>query len=199
MHPKLVGTAAGSHCDECGGMALVPRVVTYRPKGQVLAVPETAVIDTGARRVVYVESMPGTFDAVEVVLGPRCGTFYPVVSGLEPGQKVAAAGAFLIDAETRLNPSLATAYFGASRPGSSPEEAPKATLDFSGLSPADLALATAQKTCPVTKKPLGSMGSPVKMAIGGRSVFVCCDGCVQTLKDKPEKYLNAESGAAHHP
>ena len=199
MHPKLVGRVAGSKCDECGGMALVPRVVTYRPKGQVLAVPETAVIDTGARRVVYVESMPGTFDAVEVVLGPRCGTFYPVVSGLEPGQKVAAAGAFLIDAETRLNPSLATAYFGASRPASSPPEAPKATLDFSGLSAADLALATAQKTCPVTKKPLGSMGSPVKMAIGGRSVFVCCDGCVQTLKDKPEKYLNAESGPAHHP
>ena len=29
---------------------------------------------------------------VEVELGPRCGESYPVVRGLEPGQKVAAAG-----------------------------------------------------------------------------------------------------------
>ncbi len=199
MHPKVSASAVGSTCDECLGMALVPRVITYRPKSQVLAVPETAVIDTGARRVVYVESMTGTFDAVEVILGPRCGTFYPIVSGLEPGQKVAAAGAFLLDAETRLNPPLATAYFGASRAGSPPEAAPKSKLDLSGLPPADRDLATSQKTCPVTKKPLGSMGSPVKVAIGGRTVFVCCDGCVQTLKDKPEKYLEAQSGSAHHP
>ena len=81
-HPQVTGTA-GMTCDECEGMPLVPRVVTYRPKGQVLAVPETAVIDTGARRVVYVESMPSTFDAVEVVVGPRCGSWYPVFSGLE--------------------------------------------------------------------------------------------------------------------
>ena len=55
------------------------------------------------------------FDGVEVVLGPRCGDFYPVVRGLEVGQRVAFAGAFLLDAETRLNPSLAAGYFGAGR------------------------------------------------------------------------------------
>jgi Cu(I)/Ag(I) efflux system membrane fusion protein len=71
-------------------------------------------VDTGRRKVVYVESAPGIFDAREVVLGPRAGTHFPVISGLEPGWKVAAAGAFLIDAETRLNPAAAGAYFGAS-------------------------------------------------------------------------------------
>ena len=55
------------------------------------------------------------FDGVEVVLGPRCGDSYPVVRGLEPGQRVAVAGAFLLDAETRLNPSLVAGYFGAGR------------------------------------------------------------------------------------
>ena len=115
MHPKVVADRPGSTCGECGGMALVPRVVTYRPAGEVLAVPESAVIDTGSRTVVYVERMPGMFDGVEVRLGPRCGAFYPVVEGLEPGQAVAVAGAFLVDAETRLNPSLAAGYFGAKR------------------------------------------------------------------------------------
>jgi len=89
--------------------------VAYCPAGEVLAVPEGAVIDTGARRVVYVETMPGVFDGVEVRLGPRCGGSYPVVEGLEAGQAVASSGAFLIDAETRLNPSLAASYFGARR------------------------------------------------------------------------------------
>ena len=90
-------------------------MISYRPAGQVLSVPQSAVVDAGARKVVFVESMPGMFDGVEVVLGPRCGDSYPVVRGLEPGQRVAVAGAFLLDAETRLNPSLAAGYFGAGR------------------------------------------------------------------------------------
>ena len=57
--------------------------------------PESAVIDTGTRKVVYVESEPGVFEGREVVLGPRIGDRFPVLEGLAPGEKVAAAGAFL--------------------------------------------------------------------------------------------------------
>lgn len=197
MHPKVTAEQEGRACEECGGMVLVPRVITFRPKGKVLAVPETAVIDTGSKRVVFVESMPGTFDAVEVNLGPRCGTLYPVVSGLEPGQKVATSGAFLIDAETRLNPALAAGYFGASRPAVDAPAKPTSQLDFSGLSASDRDLALAQKTCPVTKKPLGSMGAPIKISISGRTVFVCCDGCIDLAKDMPSK--PGGTTPAHHP
>jgi membrane fusion protein, copper/silver efflux system len=75
------------------------------PRGEVLTVPESAVIDTGARKVVYVETEPGVFDGREVVLGPRSGNRFPVLEGLAPGERVAAAGAFLVDAESRLNPA----------------------------------------------------------------------------------------------
>ena len=71
--------------------------------------PETAVIDSGDRKVVYVEAQPGVFEGRQVVLGPRIGDRYPVLDGLAPGDKVAAAGAFLIDAESRLNPTAVTA------------------------------------------------------------------------------------------
>jgi hypothetical protein len=114
MHPEVVRDAPGK-CEKCGGMELEK---TELPGGggaaDVLAVPESAVVDTGARKVVYVESSPGVFDAREVVLGPRAGVHYPVVKGLAAGARVATAGAFLIDAETRLNPAAAGAYFGAS-------------------------------------------------------------------------------------
>lgn len=188
MHPAVTADQAGHECKECGGMKLVPRVVTYRPPGQVLAVPELAVVDTGTRTVVFVERMPGMFDGVEVVLGPRCGDVYPVAKGLEPGQRVATAGAFLIDAETRLNPSLAASYFGSGR-GTRTEESRSAPEDTSGLSREDQALAAKQKICPVTGKPLGSMGTPVRVAVAGKTVFICCEGCEDRLKKTPEKYL----------
>lgn len=79
-----------------------------------LVVPVDAVIDTGTRRVVYVESSPGTFDAVEVTVGPRVDEWFAVIRGLTPGQRVVARGAFLVDAQARLNPSSASVYFGAS-------------------------------------------------------------------------------------
>jgi Cu(I)/Ag(I) efflux system membrane fusion protein len=75
------------------------------PAGQVLSVPESAVIDTGTRTVVYVETEPGIYEGREVVLGARAGDRFAVLEGLAPGERVAAAGAFLIDAESRLNPT----------------------------------------------------------------------------------------------
>jgi hypothetical protein len=38
-----------------------------------------------------------------------------VINGVSAGVRVAAAGAFLVDAETRLNPATSATYFGASR------------------------------------------------------------------------------------
>jgi membrane fusion protein, copper/silver efflux system len=124
MHPEVTCDEPGK-CEKCGSMELVKKVIPTGPTGHdVLAVPETAVVDTGTRKIVYVESSPGVFDAHEVVLGPRAGDSYPVVKGLEPGMRVATAGSFLIDAETRLNPAAAGAYFGASatRPKSTSSE-----------------------------------------------------------------------------
>jgi membrane fusion protein, copper/silver efflux system len=84
------------------------------PRDEFLCVPERAVIDTGSKKVVYVEREPGIFEGVEVELGPRQGEYYPVIKGLSVGDKIAAAGGFLIDAETRLNPAAAATYYGAS-------------------------------------------------------------------------------------
>lgn len=157
---------------------------TAAAAGLTLCVPEMAVIDTGTRRVVYVEAMPGVYDAVEVTLGRRCGDHYPVRDGLEPGQRVVTAGAILLDAESRLNPSVAAGYFGAGgRPASTAPAQPKSP-------PADDAtLIAEQKVCPVTGDPLGSMGPPVKVMVAGKPVFICCKGCEKPLLKDPAKHL----------
>jgi hypothetical protein len=86
----------------------------YARVEKVLAVPASAVVDTGTRKVVYRESSPGTFDMIEVQLGARAGEYFPVLSGLKAEDLVATAGAFLVDAENRLNPAASAQYFGAS-------------------------------------------------------------------------------------
>jgi Cu(I)/Ag(I) efflux system membrane fusion protein len=50
-------------------------------------------------------------------------------------------------------------------------------------------LAERQGTCPVTGLTLGSMGTPKRVAISGRVVFLCCGGCETRLVGEPARYL----------
>lgn len=202
MHPKVAADEPGHECQECQGMKLLPRIVRYRPSGQVLTVPETAVIDTGQRQVVYLERMPGMFDAVEIAIGPRCDGHYAVIAGLAPGERVAAAGAFLVDAETRLNPSVAASYFGAARGKSdagqpsiqeekqTTDQQAKAILEaLEKLSPEERRSVERQSNCPVTGMPLGSMGKPLKLELQGHTVWLCCEGCTVEASEDPRKTI----------
>jgi hypothetical protein len=194
----------------------LPRIAPP-PKDAVLSIPEQAVVDTGSQRVVYVEREPGTFEGVEVELGPRTGGFYPVISGLAAGDKIAAAGSFLLDAETRLNPAAASAYFGAGgsngRGGSadnggdvtasargarkkSDTPSTAARKELEKLGPEDRVLAIAQGACPVTGEPLGSMGAPFKVLLEGHPVFLCCAGCETEAREHSERVLK-EVKAVH--
>ncbi|MBR9803745.1 hypothetical protein GYB59_19565 [bacterium] len=57
------------------------------------------------------------------------------------------------------------------------------------LTPEDQQLARRQKICPVAEMPLGSMGQPIKVDVKGQPVFICCEGCRDSLLDNPDKYL----------
>lgn len=68
----------------------------------VPAVIASAVLDSGTRRIVYVEKERGTFESREVVLGPRAGDHYAVLSGLSVGERVVTRGNFLIDSQFQV-------------------------------------------------------------------------------------------------
>lgn len=74
----------------------------------VLSVPTSAILDSGMRQLVYVEREPGEFAAIEVKVGPRAGDFFPVISGLKEGDRVATRGNFLLDSQFQIRglPSL---------------------------------------------------------------------------------------------
>jgi hypothetical protein len=78
------------------------------PHTGLLAVPVGAVLDSGTRRIVYIEKGRGTFEAREVTLGPRSGGYFPVLMGLAEGEQVVTRGGFLIDSQFQITgrPSL---------------------------------------------------------------------------------------------
>lgn len=45
-----------------------------------------------------------------------------------------------------------------------------------------------QEICPVSGKPLGSMGEPVAVGVEGQTLYVCCAGCVDAINADPAKY-----------
>lgn len=72
------------------------------PMGEQLVVPATAVVETGTRRVVWIETKPTAFTPREVKLGHRSGDVYPILSGLASGERIAATGAYLIDSSSQM-------------------------------------------------------------------------------------------------
>ncbi|HBD08989.1 MAG TPA: efflux RND transporter periplasmic adaptor subunit [Syntrophobacteraceae bacterium] len=70
--------------------------------GKRLAIPDAAVIDTGERKIVYVDKGEGNFEPREVVTGLRADKMVEVLQGLKEGDRVASTANFLIDSEAQL-------------------------------------------------------------------------------------------------
>jgi Cu(I)/Ag(I) efflux system membrane fusion protein len=71
-------------------------------RGNQVAVPEQAVLDSGTRKQVFLVRGEGLFEPREVKVGPKIGAFYEVQEGIEAGDRVVTSGNFLIDSESKL-------------------------------------------------------------------------------------------------
>ena len=74
--------------------------------GAVLAVPESAVLDSGSRQAVLVDKGEGRFEPREVKLGRHGGGYVEVTDGVNEGEAVVTSANFLIDAESNLKAAL---------------------------------------------------------------------------------------------
>jgi len=81
-------------------------IATGAGAGPQLAVPESAVLDSGMRRVVLVDKGEGRFEPREVKVGTRAGAYYPVLEGVSEGERVVISATFLIDSESNLKAAL---------------------------------------------------------------------------------------------
>lgn len=72
----------------------------------VVAVPDSAVIDTGTRQVVILDKGEGKFEPREVTVGVRGSGFTEIRDGIAEGDRVVVSASFLIDAESNLKAAL---------------------------------------------------------------------------------------------
>ena len=83
-----------------GSSRYVLEIVTEH--GDLLSVPNEAIIETGDKRVVYVQGSDGSYAPRDVELGVQGELFTEVVKGLMPGEQVVTFGSFFIDADHKL-------------------------------------------------------------------------------------------------
>ncbi|HEX9162353.1 MAG TPA: efflux RND transporter periplasmic adaptor subunit [Thermoanaerobaculia bacterium] len=81
-------------------------VLIQAPSREVIAVPQSAVLATGTRSLVFVAGPDGAFEPREVTTGVNDGQFVEISSRLSAGEKVATQANFLIDSESRLKAAL---------------------------------------------------------------------------------------------
>jgi RND family efflux transporter MFP subunit len=88
------------------------------PRNRVLAVPSSAVLDSGMRRMVIVRVDEGRFDPREVKTGARTDEYIQILEGVKAGEEVVVSANFLLDAESNLRAAISglSAAGGSSQP-----------------------------------------------------------------------------------
>jgi len=81
-------------------------VVLRVDQGSGLVVPDSAVIDTGDRRLVFLDRPDGTIEPREIEVGTKLADGYQVLRGLARGDRVVTSANFLLDSESSLKAAL---------------------------------------------------------------------------------------------
>lgn len=74
--------------------------------GEVVAVPDEAVFNTGTKQIVFVDKGEGLFEPRDVTVGVTADGFYEIKSGVAESEAIVTSGNFLIDSESRLKAAL---------------------------------------------------------------------------------------------
>jgi multidrug efflux pump subunit AcrA (membrane-fusion protein) len=92
-----------------------------------IVVPDSAVIDTGTRQIVFVDHGGGRFEPRQVTVAARADGKARIASGIAAGERVVMKANFLLDSESRLRAAIAGSApgpgAGAGPGGAGPGEA----------------------------------------------------------------------------
>jgi len=82
----------------------------------VVAVPNSSIIDTGDRQIVFLDKGEGRFEPLDVSLGVRGDDMTEITKGIATGDRVVVSANFLLDAESNLNAALNALTAGEVKP-----------------------------------------------------------------------------------
>jgi membrane fusion protein, copper/silver efflux system len=125
-----------------------------------LTVPSDAILESGLNKTVFVEHGNGFFEPREVEIGWRHGSRIEITKGLEPGERIALSGNFLIDSESRLQ------------------------LAASGMQ----ALLVKDPVCGEEISPRKAERAGLKTGHGGKTYYFHSEECKHTFQKDPEHF-----------
>ncbi|NIM50967.1 MAG: efflux RND transporter periplasmic adaptor subunit [Gemmatimonadales bacterium] len=97
--------------------------LTANVADSALAIPGSAIVQTGEREMVFVVRPDGMLEPRQVRLGLRTSEWAEVLAGLEAGERVVSSATFLIDSESNLGAALTAMAGHAGHGSSAPAEA----------------------------------------------------------------------------
>jgi len=125
-------------------------------RGDRLAIPEQAVLDSGTRTLVFVLRGEGLFEPRVVRLGSKIGSYYEVSEGLGEGEQVVTSGNFLIDSESKL--MAASNMMGAlGMAGIRMEQARMGKMDMQGMDMGGKTSEQTKQTASTAERKVGGM------------------------------------------
>ena len=175
-------------------MVRVEDLPQYSPPTEplpVLSVLRDAVMQTGERALVYVETSPGAYHGTAVTVGPLAHgdddrEYYPILAGLRGAERVVTRGNFAIDSQMQLagKPSLfAVRGFGDHQQESDAAHNAEAAAPDNADTPD-----SEQTVCPV-------MGNEIEPEVytdyHGVRLYFCCPPCIDKFRQNPEGYMAA--------
>lgn len=167
------------------------------PAPSGLTVPTDALVDFGLKQRVFVERGNGLFEPREIETGWRLGDRVQIVKGLSAGDRVVAAGTFLLDSESRLR----TAATGAS---GAPVPAERHDDSMPPPSP-QLKPAMAMQSSPTHDPKCGMKIDPAKASTSGNTLdyrgttyYFCSKQCKSEFEKDPDRYLTSRHDGGSH-
>ena len=107
--------------------------IQSRIPGDFLVLPQQAVIDSGLRKMVFVDKGKGRFEPREIKLGVEVNNGeFQVLEGLTDGEDVVVSAQFMLDSESRLREAIQKMLAVRSTPAGA-DESDTADLDMSGM------------------------------------------------------------------
>jgi len=130
-----------------------------------LTVPADAILESGMSKTVFVDRGNGYFEPRAVETGWRHGSRVEITKGLDPGEKIALSGNFLIDSESKL------------------------ALAAMGMQPA----LVRDPVCGQEISPRKAEKAGLKTGHGGKTYYFHSDKCKQKFQEDPERYSEKAS------
>jgi YHS domain-containing protein len=167
-----------------------------------IAVPASAVIDSGKHKTVYLVRGEGIFVPQPVTTGWRFNDRVQIVEGLQPGENIVVAGNFLIDSESRMKLAAArlmdkpatTADLNQLFTSSAPPPPPQASIHKSSM-PMDPPIK--DPVCGMTVDPETARNNGLIVESQGKTHYFCSQGCVDEFHRHSPQDTGIQAAGEH--